>query len=138
MSVDGPARIQLSERRSKFRGEPSQPAEPAKGHVWRAICDQINTPDSSTEWLNVIDLARSYICRFPLSLAGGGSLQLKEQLENAAACTLGGIIADIGNMLNTREDDAYLQGSLFAGERVLKITNFASWPKAQIFGIGAR
>ena len=55
------------------RGEPTQPEEPAKGHVWRAIVDQINEPGSDSEWITVTDLPRERLATHPWSLSGGGA-----------------------------------------------------------------
>jgi len=92
------------------RGEPAQPQDPANGLVWQAIIRQIERPGSESEWVSVVDLAREDMRRFPWSLSGGGSLDLKERLESSPGGSIGEIIANMGNMLNTREDDAYLLG----------------------------
>ena len=53
------------------RGEPTQPDDPAKGMVWRAIVDQINEPGSDSEWITVADLPRDRLTSHPWSLSGG-------------------------------------------------------------------
>jgi hypothetical protein len=50
------------------RGEPSQPADPAKGLVWSAITSQIDRPGSDSEWVSCIDLPRSQLTTHPWSL----------------------------------------------------------------------
>ena len=67
------------------RGEPSQPEEPAKGHVWRAIVDQINEPGTDSEWITVTDLTHERISAHPWSLSGGGAQGLVQAIEGNSA-----------------------------------------------------
>lgn len=91
------------------RGEPSQPADPAKGHVWRAITSQVDNPGSESEWISVVDLDRSRLAKHPWSLGGGGVTELREFIERSSK-RLSSHVASIGFMAITREDDAYFIG----------------------------
>jgi hypothetical protein len=89
-------------------GEPSAPTDPAKGLVWTAIRDNIDTPTTSNPYVTVADIPRAALSVFPWSLAGGGAVELRQRLETAAAQTLADQAQSIGFMAVTREDDAYL------------------------------
>jgi len=93
-----------------IRGEPNQPADPAKGLVWQAIMTQVDTPASESEWVSVSDMARDEFGKHPWSLSGGGAGNLKAQLETARG-RLVEVIDEIGFGAVTREDDAYMVGS---------------------------
>lgn len=91
------------------RGEPGVPDDPSRGVVWQAIADQVDQPGSESEWVTSGDTLRSKLVRHPWSLSGGGASDLRDQLENAQdSLPLKRVIGDWGNMLNTREDDAYV------------------------------
>src|SRR6185437_5663437 len=91
------------------RGEPAQPDVPAKGHVWRAIVDQIGEPGSGGgDWVTIADFPRDRFAAHPWSLSGGGAGELLQRLENAKAISLGSRSHSIGIMSVTGEDDLYL------------------------------
>jgi hypothetical protein len=91
------------------RGEPGVPDDPSRGVVWQAIIDQVDRPGSESGWVTSEDTLRSKLARHPWSLSGGGASDLRDQLENAHnSRPLRTVVYDWGNMLNTREDDAYV------------------------------
>ena len=73
------------------RGEPSQPADPAKGAFWSAILDQIDRPGSESQWVSAADLQREQLARHPWSLSGGGADGLMRELDAcpSTACLAG-------------------------------------------------
>jgi len=91
-----------------IRGEPSTPADPAKGMVWSAIVAQIDEPGSESDYISVADTERSRFATHPWSIGGGGAAELKERLEGIARGHLNLLIHDIGRTVHTGEDDAYL------------------------------
>jgi hypothetical protein len=65
------------------QGEPGVPDDPAKGHVWSAIVDQIDKPGTVGKWVSVDDLDRErYFAKQPWVLADGGQ-ELIDGLEGA-------------------------------------------------------
>ena len=54
-----------------LRGEPTQPADPADGLVWKALTSQIDEPGTTSEWIQVADIDRQRFARHPWSLSGG-------------------------------------------------------------------
>lgn len=92
-----------------IKGEPNTPEDPAQGQVWRAIVDQIDRAGSESEFVSVADTPRMTLARHPWSISGGGSVDLKEQLEEIASETLGALIdvyrytTTVGNRSVTRE-----------------------------------
>jgi hypothetical protein len=91
------------------RGEPEVPEDPSKGCVWRAIVEQVDQPGSVSEWVTCADTSRLKLAKHPWSLSGGGASDLRDRLENAqGSIPLKNVTLDWGNMLNTREDDAYI------------------------------
>ncbi|GIF49325.1 type I restriction-modification system DNA methylase subunit [Asanoa ferruginea] len=93
------------------RGEPGQPADPANGLVWAAIVDQIDRPDSESEWISAADLDRSRLASHPWSLSGGGASGVMEILESERNSVLREWNVDIGSGAVTREDNAYMLGA---------------------------
>jgi Eco57I restriction-modification methylase len=92
------------------RGEPSQPEEPAKGHVWRAIVDQINEPGSDSEWITVTDLTHKRISAHPLSLSGGGAQGLVQAVEGNSVQRMMEIIdPPISRSIRAGSDEAFMR-----------------------------
>lgn len=89
-------------------GEPTTPADPAQGVVWRAIVTQIDEIGSQSTYISVSDLPRAMFATHPWSLGGGGAADLRQSIETAAISTLGAVSADIGFGAVTREDEAYI------------------------------
>ncbi|ROR38152.1 BREX-2 system adenine-specific DNA-methyltransferase PglX [Kitasatospora cineracea] len=91
------------------RGEPGIPSPPKNGLVWQALVNQVNLPGTESPWVSSEDTPREKFSRHPWSLSGGGASSLRDQLETLPGNRrLKTILADSGNMLNTREDDAYI------------------------------
>ncbi|MFE9967521.1 BREX-2 system adenine-specific DNA-methyltransferase PglX [Streptomyces sp. NPDC005525] len=65
------------------RGEPSQPEDPAKGLVWRAIVEQLGKPGSESEWISVEDADRASYAAHPWSLSGGGAGDVFDEIDTA-------------------------------------------------------
>ncbi|WP_413807183.1 BREX-2 system adenine-specific DNA-methyltransferase PglX [Streptomyces sp. OE57] len=92
-----------------IRGEPQVPEDPALGFTWQAILNQIDRPGSESAWVTSSDTLRTKLSKHPWSMSGGGASDLRDRLENSPGTSrLKSIIADWGNMLNTREDDSYV------------------------------
>jgi hypothetical protein len=92
-----------------IRGEPSAPAEPAKGLVWRSIVEHLEEPGFEDEFVSVTELPRTRLASHPWSLSGGGADALLESLTVRPE-TLKSTAAVIGFGGVTREDDAYALG----------------------------
>ncbi|MGI5154402.1 BREX-2 system adenine-specific DNA-methyltransferase PglX [Microbispora sp. CA-102843] len=93
-----------------IRGEPGQPANPADGHVWRAILDQIQLPNSDSEWVSVRDLPRERLLTYPWSLSGGGSSHVLRQISSASLQRLEDRIRmPIGRSIRAGADEAFLR-----------------------------
>ncbi|OON82075.1 BREX-2 system adenine-specific DNA-methyltransferase PglX [Streptomyces tsukubensis] len=70
------------------QGEPAVPDDPANGHVWSAIVDQIDKPGTVGKWVSVDDLDRErYFAKQPWVLADGGQ-ELIDGLEVAGGSKL--------------------------------------------------
>ncbi|MEW2434180.1 BREX-2 system adenine-specific DNA-methyltransferase PglX [Streptomyces caniferus] len=92
-----------------IQGEPGIPELPERGVVWTAIARQVDQPGSESEWVSSEDALREKFARHPWSLSGGGASDLRDRLEQVpGGRRLRSVLADSGNMLNTREDDAYV------------------------------
>ncbi|OKK14094.1 BREX-2 system adenine-specific DNA-methyltransferase PglX [Streptomyces sp. CB02400] len=90
------------------QGEPGVPENPAKGLVWRAIIDQIDTPGSVGEWVSVSDMERArYFGGHPWVLAAGGR-EMLEQLKEAESQKLKSIVDPIGFSVITGDDDQFV------------------------------
>lgn len=91
-----------------IRGEPSAPADPAKGLVWSAIVAQIDEPGSESAYVSVSDTARSRFATHPWSIGGGGAAELKDALDFSASGTLDSIIDLVGVFGMTNAGDVML------------------------------
>lgn len=90
------------------RGEPSTPADPARGLVWSSIADHWREPGFENEYISVSLVDRPWLRRHPWILAGGGAIELFKLLESRSKTTLGGMVAAIGRTTVAGEDDLWL------------------------------
>mgnify|MGYP001040526690 FL=1 len=91
-------------------GEPSIPADPAKGVVWNAIVENLDHPGAPNPYVTVCDLPRSVLAEFPWSLDGGGAGDLRAHLESAGPTRLKDEIDSIGFGAITGEDEVFVIG----------------------------
>ncbi len=118
-----------------IRGEPSPPAVPADGLVWRAIVEQVDQPGSESEFVSVEDVRRSSLATHPWSLQGGGALQLRNRLQRVGHQTLSAVHARSGFGVVTAQDDVFTgweSGGLERRSRVkgrlfVEGTNLRDW-----------
>lgn len=103
---DAPVRAVLG-----IRGEPSQPADPAKGLVWTDIADHIDTPGHESDWITVTDLPRTRLAAHPWSLSGGGADGLLQHIEEQRTRSLAEARARVGTGAVTREDGVFMVGA---------------------------
>ncbi|WP_445151346.1 BREX-2 system adenine-specific DNA-methyltransferase PglX [Baekduia sp. Peel2402] len=97
-----------------IRGEPGPPVDPATGHVWRAIVEQVDRPGSESAYVSVEDLDRALLHKHPWSLAGGGASSLRTRIERVQE-RLDDLAGAIGFSAISGEDDSLL----FPAERDL-------------------
>ncbi len=107
-----------------IRGEPSTPADPAKGLVWSAIVAQIDQPGSQSEFVSVADSQRELFHKHPWSVGGGGAAELKEQLEQTATTHLVDRADSIGITCFTLEDDVFILPRAAAMRRAMRPVDF--------------
>lgn len=100
---DDPVRAVLG-----VRGEPTQPAEPARGMVWCAIVNHTQGPGIESEWVSVEDSDRSIFAHHPWSVGGGGAGELQRHVEAVGATTVRRRSEYIGITSVTGEDDLFL------------------------------
>ncbi|WP_035741757.1 BREX-2 system adenine-specific DNA-methyltransferase PglX [Parafrankia elaeagni] len=92
------------------RGEPTTPANPAEGLVWRAIVEQIDSPGSESLWISATDVERQQWSHHPWSVGGGGATELLEFLDETSE-RLGTNAKRIGVQGMTNADDVMLAPS---------------------------
>jgi len=93
-----------------IRGEPSAPADPAKGLVWTSMVENVETPGAATEYMSVTDLPRARLVHHPWSLSGGGASELFASLETHGKETLAAAVdMPIGRAVRTGSDDAFFR-----------------------------
>ncbi|MFB7935658.1 BREX-2 system adenine-specific DNA-methyltransferase PglX [Streptomyces sp. NPDC056049] len=103
----GGARSETIRTVRSIQGEPGVPENGEDGLVWTAIVNQINTPESVSQWVSVDDLPRGrYFSRQPWILTNGG-LELSEQIAAASIDTLASATEVIGRTTHTGLDPAY-------------------------------
>lgn len=81
-------------------GEPSTPAEPSKGVVWRSVIETVDQPGAVTPYVTVTDLPRASLAKHPWSLSGGGASELMAELS-AHETRLGQQMASSGRTTHT-------------------------------------
>jgi len=104
-----------------IRGEPSTPADPARGLVWSAIVAQIDQPGSQSEFVSVGDSPRQLFHKHPWSIGGGGAAELKQRLEDDAWSKLEKKVDCIGFGAVLGEDEAF--GSPIGTSRIRSLPN---------------
>jgi hypothetical protein len=92
------------------RGEPTQPEEPAKGKVWRAIVENIGQPESDGEWVTIADLPRDLLRKYPWSLSGGGARTLLSVIDSASTRLRQMLNRPIGFASFPGQDEAFFLG----------------------------
>lgn len=90
-----------------IRGESPTPSDPAQGLVWRSIVDLVDHPGAESDFVSVVDLDRTRLHGHPWSIGGGGTAELKAQLDEGRP-HLRSRIAEIGRTAHTGEDEAYV------------------------------
>jgi hypothetical protein len=91
------------------RGEPSQPSDPANGLAWQAIINQVDKPNSESEWVSVVDLDRHRLAKYPWSLSGGGASGLVSLIEKKSIRLEGRIVPPVGRGFRVGADEAYIR-----------------------------
>ncbi len=91
-----------------IRGEPSAPAEPAKGLVWRSIVELIDSPGTSNDYVSVDDVGRSVLAIHPWSLQGGFAAPLKERVEGGCASLAVYVESPIGRAVRAGADEVFM------------------------------
>lgn len=89
------------------RGEPGYPDDPAAGHVWKAIKEQVDEDFSESEWVASLNAPRERFRDSPWSLQGGGAHELMNRLESACESALSKRVRLIGRTAHTGSDEAY-------------------------------
>ena len=89
------------------RGEPAQPADPARGVVWREIVEHIGDVAFDGTYVTISDTTRVTFATHPWSLSGGGAGELKDQIEGARQRTLGDVADESGIVAVLGEEEAY-------------------------------
>ena len=92
-------------------GEPSTPADPSKGLVWRAIVRQIDEPGSESEWVSSADSLRQKFHSHPWSIGGGGAAELKEEIDESVDYCVGDKCESIGFLAIPGDDDVFVSDS---------------------------
>ncbi|HUP68594.1 MAG TPA: BREX-2 system adenine-specific DNA-methyltransferase PglX [Acidimicrobiales bacterium] len=91
-----------------IRGEPGTPADPAEGHVWRAITSQVNAPNTESEYISSGDTDRGRFRRHPWSIGGGGASELKERLDTISMVRLEAYVDSVGFASFPGTDEAFI------------------------------
>lgn len=97
-----------------IKGEPSTPADPAQGMVWKSILSQIDLPGSESDFLSVADMPRAKFGKHPWSIGGGGAGDLLAQVEEACVLRMSEVTASIGRTTHTGEDNVFVFTSAWA------------------------
>ncbi len=102
-----------------IKGEPATPADPSQGFVWQSILRQVDVANAQDNYTSTADVARSTFAAHPWSIGGGGTSDLKEQLEEQSGCSMGDIVSDLGRTTHTGEDEVFYVPAAFAARQKL-------------------
>lgn len=97
-----------------IKGEPSTPADPAQGLVWRSIVDQIDVAGSESAFVSVADSPRTTFAHHPWSIGGGGAGDLLAQIDDACVLRMSEVSTSIGRTTHTGEDNVFVFNSAWA------------------------
>jgi hypothetical protein len=86
----------------------SQQHRDGTGPYWQSIALHIDDDGFENEWVAVTQMDRSWLAKHPWSLAGGGALDILRVMEDASVTVLGHLVASIGIVSFTLEDDVYM------------------------------
>ena len=89
------------------RGEPTPPAKPEEGKVWRSIVAHVGRPGAGNEWIDVADLPRATFADHPWSVSDTLANELKLRLERNRN-RLRSAVTSIGPASFTGTDDAFV------------------------------
>jgi hypothetical protein len=87
------------------RGEPRQPADPARGEVWSSIVRLVDTPGEQDQLMRSTDIARAELLTHPMTLGIGRGL--RKRLEDGSEKTIGQVADHVGITAVNGEDDVY-------------------------------
>lgn len=90
-----------------IRGEPTQPADAAKGLVWSSIVEFVERDGFDNEYISVTNLPRLALANHPWSLTGGGATDALARIEGNAQGRLGDVIEVAGRTTHTGNDEAF-------------------------------
>ena len=99
------------------RGEPGQPADPARGLVWSEIVDHVDADAYNGTYVTVAELPRDALAHHPWSLSGGGAPALMEVVSTHES--LGSIGVEVGRTTHTGLDEAFYRDRFFARRKAI-------------------
>jgi cytochrome c556 len=91
-----------------IKGEATTPEDASQGYVWQSIVRQIDSANVQDEYTSTADVSRTTFNAHPWSIGGGGTAELKEQLDESVSDVLGNHADSIGITAVTGEDDLYV------------------------------
>ena len=115
-----------------IKGEPSTTDDPKKGLVWQSIVKHIDRAGTQDDYTSTSDLPRTTFASHPWSIGGGGESGLKEAIESECDRTLDALVASIGFMCITKQDDVFPQPRAVLLRHRCEVSNIRS------FGIGEK
>ena len=96
-----------------IRGEPSTPADPAKGVVWSSIINLIDRTGEQNAFVSSSDSPRHFFHTHPWSIGGGGLAELSEVINGNCIGVLNELTTAIGRTTHSGEDEAYYHPKSF-------------------------
>jgi hypothetical protein len=99
----------------RIRGEPRQPADPARGLVWSAIEALVDTPGEEDRFIRASEIARAELSTHPMTLGIGRDLRRRVETARASVASQA---TDVGITAVNGEDDVYTAPSATDLERL--------------------
>jgi hypothetical protein len=93
--------------------------------VWSAIIEQVDCPNSQSEFVSVNDSPRVLFAKHPWSIGGGGAAELKVRIDEAASQLLSDVLGQAGFMAIPGEDEAFVAPKHYWRNRKIATRPFA-------------
>jgi len=114
------------------RGEPGQPADPAKALVWTEIVTHLSHPGFDGTYVSVTDLDRSVLARHPWSLSGGEAGNLFLSLQVSSRRNLKELVRTFGYSGQTNADPAFLAPRQAFARRGVALTWYRQFVNGEV------
>lgn len=104
---------------TRVKGEPSPPADPAQGRVWRDLISSSLAPGYAGSYIAVVEMPREHLSEFPWTLSDPARADVMAKIDAGSSSRLTDRVATFGYTGQTNADGAFLaEATSLARQRV--------------------